>query len=427
MGAHAPNPAREAVAGLVTLAVLLGASVAAASLARVSWEQPLIYRVGFRVNQDATDVKPGTPVTLGGLQWGKVTRVQHGVVPAGGTTEDAAAAALRGATRGTLVTFELDPRIRLMPGARISRMATLLGSGVELVITDTGLTRGTMDLLPLKGRDALGENMVIRAASPPDSTTTLLGSSAATRLRNLRARARLLGEMLSLDVSNTAPQDPPADEPKLEPAPGAPWKDRFETARATWNRLKALFDEPTPGRSTLGGDLARISNELNPAAKETWAAMQDLQSKATAAWDSRVPGLKERAAVEWDRLKALWARVQPTGADGLDAFHDVMSNSSLAGGQITKLFDEPVRGILLYFFGRPDAAGLDRVARYEAASRLAIATADLREANDALQWLAEANRKVDPAVADMLRAKAVRAVEGFHAAIERLVKLSQQP
>ena len=415
MPAHEPNPAREARTGALTLAIVLGSATVVAILAKVSWQKPMIYRVGFRVNQDATGVQPGTPITLGGLEWGKVTKVQHGAVPSVGVLEIAANAAERGVTRGTLVTFELDPRIPLMPGARISRNATFLGGGVELVISDTGLTRGSTDVLPLQGRDPLSEEMVLSAASPAEGAVVLLGMRTTTKLKSIPVTFDALRSAVLKDAVSGAPGMPPA------------WEDRIASIRTSWSRLQELFAEPKPGQRTLGGDLARVSSELKPSWNDTWDSMQDLSSRVKTEWEQRGDRMWKQASDEWTRLERLWKQMKAAGLESLDAFHDFMANSSLMGGQIRLTFDEPVGTTLRLIFGKPGESGMARMRRYEAASRLAIATADLRDAADALEWLANAAGPVNPAVAADLRAQAARAAEAFGAAIERLVKLSQQP
>ena len=419
MGAYDRNPVREARAGLITLAITLGASAGLVGLTKVSWQRPSIHRVGFRVNQDATGVIPGTPVTMGGLQWGGVTRVEHGEVPASGRREDAIEAMRAGVTRGTLVTFSLDPRIRLMPGARIARTGSLLGGGVELVITDTGLTRGSMDVLPTKGRDALAENTVINAASAPSGWATLFGLKTAAQLGEIPEAFVALRDSVKSDLFGAAG---PGGTPT-----GTTWSEQFETARAAGARIAALFEEPAPDRPTLTGDLDRVQDELRPAWNGAEAAMKDLAERVEAEWNTRGERLWSQARDEWKRLQSVWDRCRAAGTDAMDTYRDFMADSSLMGDQIRLLFDEPVRTIVLYYFGRPDARGISRLSRFEAASRLAIATADLRHANDALEWLANASKPVDPAVANDLRARAARAAEAFGAAIERLVQLSQQP
>lgn len=419
MPSYEHNPAREARAGAVTLAILLGTATLSAVLAKVSWQKPMIYRIGFRVNQDVSGVQPGTPVTLGGIEWGHVTRVQHGVVPAAGIVAPGADAARRGVTRGTLVTFEIDPRIRLMPGARICRTASFLGSGVELVITDTGLTRGSTDVLPLQGRDQLSEEMVLSAVSPAEGAVVVFGMRTASQLESIPESFGRVRASISEDLYGAATGRSPASPP--------PWVDRIDAIRASWSSLEALFAEPTRGGRTLGGDIDRMSDELKPAWDRTWTSMKDLADRATAEWDQRGERLWSRARTEWKRVEKLWDELKTSGDDSMDAYRDFMANGSLMGGQISRFFDEPVRGLLRYLFGRPGEKGLDRVARFEAASRLAIATADLRDAVDALEWLAAGSKSVDPALSTELRAQATRAVEAFAAAIERLVKLSQQP
>ena len=419
MAAHEPNPAREARTGAITIAATLATATLMAVLSRVSWHQPRIYRVGFRVNQDATDVRPGTPITLGGIEWGKVTRVEHGAVPASGDRDLAADAARRGITRGTLVTFELDPRIQLMPGARLTRAATLLGGGVELVISDTGLTRGTMEVLPLRGRDSLSDETVLSASSPPDGMIVMLGARTWGRAKSIPETFSKLRASVSADVLGTGEDGKPTGQPS--------WESRVDSIRASWDRLMALLDDGTPDRPTLTSDFKAIDTRLRPAWRDASDGLEELSNKLGDEWRNRGERLWRQAKGEWDRMQVLWEQSKRAGSDSMDAYHDAMANASLSGGQVRMALDEPVRLLLRLMFGKPGADGRARMARYEAASRLAIATADLREANDAMEWLANATKPADPATAAEIRAQAARAVAQFRDAIARLVQLSQQP
>ena len=104
-----------------------------------------------------------------------------------------------------------------------------------------------------------------------------------------------------------------------------------------------------------------------------------------------------------------------------------MANSSLMGGQIKRTFDELPAALLAALFGKPGESGMQRLRRYEAASRLAIATNDLRRASDALESLADATRAADPALSARIRQDAAQAVVQFRAAVDALLQGAGQP
>jgi hypothetical protein len=97
------------------------------------------------------------------------------------------------------------------------------------------------------------------------------------------------------------------------------------------------------------------------------------------------------------------------------------------GGQISRSFDDLLGTLLKALVGKPGESGMARLQRYEAASRLAVCTDELRRANDALQQLADSAQPVDAELAKRIREDAAKAVLQFRAAVERLAAPAQQP
>lgn len=432
MGAHEPNPLREARTGLVTLGITLGVTALLIVLSTMQWSSRRTYRVGFKVTQDATNIVPGTPVVLGGLQWGEVTRVQHAEFRATGSMDDAYTAARAHASRGTLVEFELDPRIELHPGALITRSATFLGSNVALVIADTGNMRGGRSM-PGAQSTPIDQGVVLAAADPVDTTVTLLGLRASRNLKRLpelydelkagwsryytgeawRAWDTLRGEAIPVrdDLRTRWPE----------------WSASVDRTKDAFDRLHARF-AGSPGQPGLEQEFEsggrRVEAAWDGLAADTDALRKrfenDAERQATALW--------RRANTEWTRMKDVGAKMQAAGLDSIDAYHDFMADSSLMGGQVSRIMND----LLFLSLKAVIGAGVslvdhDMVARlegYEAASRLVIATDELRRANDALEALAaDAASARDPALSQELREDAIRAVTTFRTAVERLAEL----
>lgn len=436
MGAHEPNPLREARTGLVTLSVLLGSTALAIVLASVQWSSRNNYRVGFKVTQDATNIVPGTPVLLGGLQWGRVTRVEHAEFRATGSLQDAMQAASAHASRGTLVEFELDPRIELRPGATITRSATVLGGNVALVINDTGGMRGGRSM-PGPVSTPIDQGLVLAAADPADASTTLLGLRAAQNLKELpdqfdrlkafwrdlygsRVRAafeRIRDSGLALrDAFNT-------DQPR--------WSKAIDDTSASMDRLRARFSQDVGSQASLDADISQARARTLAAYDGLKDDIENLKQRFEADAAPKAEALWKRATSEWERTTKLADRLRTAGGDSIDAYRDFMADSSLMGGQISRTLQTPLLAALRAVFGVAVAAVdtdmITRLERYDAASQLVIATDDLRRANDALQHLADQAKPDHPELSRNLREQATRAVTAFRSAVERLVDLSQRP
>jgi hypothetical protein len=436
MGAHEPNPLREARAGLITLSTVIGVTVLSIAIATIQWGQWNTYRVGFKVTQDATNIVPGTPVILGGLQWGKVVRVEHAEFRATGSVEDAMRAAQAHASRGTVVEFELDPRITLHPGASISRSATFLGSNVALVINDTGSMRGGRSM-PGPRSTPIDQGIVLAASDPVDAKIALLGLRAARSLDRLPDQfeaikanwARLYAKEARMAFNALKDHAIQLRDAFVEDEPN--WSGAVERTSQAMDRLRARFANGTPGAPSLDETVRATSTRASAdwdalkvdadALKERF--LKDAEPKAMDLW--------KRAKSEWARTTELLEQLRKAGGDAADSFYDFMANGSLMGGQISRTLETPLLAALRAVFGvavaMVDDDMVTRMQRYDAASRLVIATDELRRANDALEQLAADAKKSAPGLSQELRDEATRAVTAFRTAVERLVELSQQP
>lgn len=433
MPAHEPNPLREARVGLATMCLVLGVSATLIVLCNMNWTDLRVYRVGFRVNQDATGIEPGTPVTLGGLTWGHVRSVSNGHLASDGSVANALKSMPPGTTRGTLVEFDLDARIELHDGAKVARSATILGGNVQLVIVDTGLMRGAAGGLPTKTRGALAEGAVVIATEANMGLTSLVGPRAATRLSMLPDDVEAISKAWVEEIKPGINKEMDALRGQTGPLADAirndrpAWGSAVDRASASMDRLRAQLD-PAPGpQPSVARDLSQGWDSGKPAFDAVQADFRALRDRLDQDTTPRAERLWQQANDEWTRVKELAARSAKAGADSIDAFQDFMANSSLMGGQIKRTFDELPAALLAAIFGKPGESGLQRLQRYEAASRLAVATDDLRRASDALESLADASRTVDPALAGRIRQDAAKAVLQFRQAVDALVHPWSQP
>jgi hypothetical protein len=197
------------------------------------------------------------------------------------------------------------------------------------------------------------------------------------------------------------------------------------------DRLRARFANGTPGAPSLDETVRATSTR----ASADWDALKvdadALKERFLKDAEPRAMDLWKRAKSEWARTTELLEQLRKAGGDAADSFYDFMANGSLMGGQISRTLETPLLAALRAVFGvavaMVDDDMVTRMQRYDAASRLVIATDELRRANDALEQLAADAKKSAPGLSQELRDEATRAVTAFRTAVERLVELSQQP
>jgi len=427
--AHAANPLREARVGLITTCLVLGATAVCIALSTIRWKPEETYQLAFRVNQDATGIEVGTPVRMGGIDWGRVTRVSRGEIPAEGSLSAVAQPGALTKSRGTLVEFALDSRLELWPDAKVTRVASILGGDVHLVVVDTGLTRGSVGALALKTREAVGGRGVLLAWEGSTTVPALVGTRLASRLERL-----------------------PEDWLALKAFLGKELPDSFDERREVMERgfeplrdhVRADIDAWTPAIERVNADFASVREQFSgsdgvvASVERGWKAMEpdidairrdfeEVRDRIERQTQPRLLALADRAEAEWRRTTRVWSRLSEAGGETLDTYGDFMADSSLMAGQLSHSMDDGLALLVRLLFGKPGEDGMARLERFDAASRLAVALGDLRCANDAMLAIAEGTEPVDPAMASRLREAASRAVARFRSAIDRLNQLWQRP
>ena len=429
MPAHAPNPLNEARVGLVTLCIILGVSALLIVLSSIRWQPRETYQLAFRVNQDATGIEVGTPVRMGGIQWGEVTRVSRGEIPAEGSLAPMAQPGALAKSRGTLVEFAIDSRLELWPDAKVMRASTILGGDVHLVILDTGLARGGMATLAMKTRESLGQREVLPAWDGSTAVPNLFGVRLASRLDRLPDD----WEAVRKFYVDTVAQDVPARKDAIV-AGFVKLRDEVKADVSAWDpdaeRLSASFRTIRDRLADPAGAVAAVESGwkgMRPDLDAVQRDLADLRTRVNDQVEPRLVSLAGRAEAEWARAGRAWSQVSESGIEAFAAYGSVAADGSLMAGQLGKAEGELLQLLLRLLLGKPGEDGMARMQRFEAASRLVVATSDLRRANEALLALADGTETVDPAMARQLRDAAARCVARFRVAVDRLNQLWQQP
>lgn len=437
MSAHEPNPIRETRVGFVTLSLILGVSAALCFVSLHQWGQRNMYRLGFQVGQDASGIERGTPVTIGGLVWGRVTRVESGEVPAGATVGESVEAETRKKSRGTLVTFELDPTIKLWFGAKIARNASILGGDVSLVILETGILTMGSDPTGIRVRVPLPEGTVLVAASPDVGLRGLVGTTVAAQLETLPSRSAALRSYYSENLIpkietqwNEIQGNVVALRAQINPDYER-FHKLFEPIRTQLQSLAAKFglsDSTEPADPpSLTANIQHAWKSGSADADAVEADLKVLKDRMDQDLTPRFETLSDQATREWTRAKAQWTQLSDAGRTSMEAYRFCMADASLMGGQVSRSFDDLLGSLLKALFGKPNEETETRLQRLEAASQLATATGSLRHACDALDSLAHSVQPIDPVMSATLQQQAADAVAQFRSAIERLISFSQQP
>jgi len=426
MPAHESNPTLETRVGVITLSIIFSLSLLLIVLCNVQWGEMNTYRLAFKVSQDATGIEPGTPIMLGGIQWGKVLKVNRAQVPALGEMQ----AALQDpqASHGTLIEFEINPNIDLWPGAKITRTSSMLGGDVRLVILETGLLTGNNAELPMKPRDVLPQGAVINAVSANSGMASLLGSHAAARLDAMPEQFRQIYDAWKIiNADFNLRMQPLGTTAKLIKATLSTdvdaWRIPMRTARQALARLQTHFSSESGVQTRVG----TTWNEGKPIFDSTFADLKLLKQRIDQDFNPRMDRLSTQTVTQWKRTLHIASQLSGAGVDSIEAYRAFMADSSLMGGQISRSLNDILGSVLKAFLGKPNEDGMTRLRRFEAASRVAIATDEMRHANDALESLANSMQPIDPVLAQKIRADAATALVQFREAIEQLLKLSQQP
>lgn len=429
MPAHAANPLREARVGLATLCIVLGTTALLIVVSSVRWQPRERYQLAFKVSQDATGIEVGTPVTMGGIHWGEVTRVTRGEIPAQGSLAPLNQPGALSKSRGTLVEFELDSRLELWPDAKVMRTATILGGDVQLLILDTGLTRGSMASLAMKTRETLGQREVLQAWDGSTAIPTLFGARLASKLERLPEDWAAIKAFYDDRLEKEMPQRREAIRASFLSMRDAvrqdlaAWEPKLDAMTAAAGRLRTALAGPEGPVTVIKSGWQGMQGD----ATDVEVAFKDLQAKVNDQIEPRLARLSERATAEWNRAQRLWARLAESGDEARESYGSLMADSSLMGGQLTHAADDGLGLLLRLLLGKPGEDGMARLQRFEAATRLAVAVSDLRCANDALQSLADGIEPADAEMARRVRESAGRCVARFRASVDRLNQLWQRP
>jgi hypothetical protein len=398
MGSLDSNPAKERLAGFITLAVILLSTLTLLVVTQFDWHSYKQYRLVFSLLQDAAGIRPGTPVNVGGLAYGKVLRVKTGPLldetgnfrantpPLSADTPN---------TLGTFVIFELDSSISLWPSAQICRTATVLGGNVTIQIYDNGFETQTDPLF--KSRTPLIAGATIRASNPPSGMSTIFGGPVALQLDKMYSQISLFHEWFTNQARKeiatqlqTLKSSVDSIRSKVN-ADTSEWEPRIASLKSTSAEMSRRLgisnsgeQDPTSISAIINKDSPQIRADLDSVQSDYTAIAAEIKNKLSGQMTKAYEDFEK----QFTRLKADMDSVTAAGKDADGLFAASTAQLSLSGGQITRAFQDLVGGLARAILEKPDDAEFNKQDQLMIARGLALQAQEVQLSVEDLEKLA---------------------------------------
>ena len=435
MGSLDSNPAKERLAGFITLAVILLSTLTLLVVTQFDWHSYKQYRLVFSLLQDAAGIRPGTPVNVGGLAYGKVLRVKTGPLldetgnfrantpPLSADTPN---------TLGTFVIFELDSSISLWPSAQICRTATVLGGNVTIQIYDNGFETQTDPLF--KSRTPLIAGATIRASNPPSGMSTIFGGPVALQLDKMYSQISLFHEWFTNQARKeiatqlqTLKSSVDSIRSKVN-ADTSEWEPRIASLKSTSAEMSRRLgisnsgeQDPTSISAIINKDSPQIRADLDSVQSDYTAIAAEIKNKLSGQMTKAYEDFEK----QFTRLKADMDSVTAAGKDADGLFAASTAQLSLSGGQITRAFQDLVGGLARAILEKPDDAEFNKQDQLMIARGLALQAQEVQLSVEDLEKLAAQMKRNSPQMADEIRqrtaatlAQLKKSLDAFNATLQ---------
>jgi ElaB/YqjD/DUF883 family membrane-anchored ribosome-binding protein len=435
MGSLDSNPAKERLAGFITLAVILLSTLTLLVVTQFDWHSYKQYRLVFSLLQDAAGIRPGTPVNVGGLAYGKVLRVKTGpLLDETGNfrvnTPPLSADAPN--TLGTFVIFELDSSISLWPSAQICRTATVLGGNVTIQIYDNGFETQTDPLF--KSRTPLIAGATIRASNPPSGMSTIFGGPVALQLDKMYSQISLFHEWFTNQARKeiatqlqTLKSSVDSIRSKVN-ADTSEWEPRIASLKSTSAEMSRRLgisnsgeQDPTSISAIINKDSPQIRADLDSVQSDYTAIAAEIKNKLSGQMTKAYEDFEK----QFTRLKADMDSVTAAGKDADGLFAASTAQLSLSGGQITRAFQDLVGGLARAILEKPDDAEFNKQDQLMIARGLALQAQEVQLSVEDLEKLAAQMKTNSPQMADEIRqrtaatlAQLKKSLDAFNATLQ---------
>ncbi len=409
MGSLDPNPAKERRAGFITLSCVVLTMLVIVLSTQIDWRSYKRYRLVFSMLQDASGIRLGTPVNVGGILYGKVLQVASGSIatdPANPLANTPVQTSL-----GTFVDFELDSSIPLWASARISRDATVLGGNVSIQIYDTGFENQT-DPLFASSNAPLVANATIRASNPPSGMSTIFGGPVAKTLDKMyseislfhewfttQARKEISGQMKNITASVDSLRDKVRSDSNE-------WSARIASLKSNTNEMNQLLGISNAGQQ----DPQSVSNIINKATPQIRADADSIKADYNAVAMEIKEKISPQMTKSYDDFQKQLTRLQTdmetalaASKDGYGLYAASIAQLSLSGGQISRAFQDLLGGLVRAILEKPNDAEFNQQDQLMIARGLALQAQEVQMSVEDLEKLATQMNTTSPQVADEIR------------------------
>lgn len=400
MPSRAERNRNNVIAGsFVLVALALGVGVFVA-LENLNFTPRTPYSITFAVTDGVAGLARGSPVRVGGLLLGEVTRIEPVDPPEGKPVEE------------IRVHFELDSSITLYDNAKAYRAAPLLGDASWINFT----TIGGPGLPVENGRtgDKLAAGGELVGLATPGLIANIVGPDNAIRLVKIVENAEQVTDSLREDYGTSI-------QPALAEAASVIrefrsdygiWRIRVENALMSAETAAEDLEKAMADASTTVADAKSILDDARPDISKTLANVRDASASARNAVarveTESVPKLDKVLADAEEGLASisdLVGRVDVEFQDRMPAVAASLNDVRTVAQQL-KLATIEIRRSPWRLLYTPSSDVLAHERLYEAARSFAIASGDLRVAAEGLERLSAnppAVLAADPALQERIR------------------------
>lgn len=421
--ASGPDARQNTIAGLFVLAGILLAAATLVVIERISLAEKATYTVRFGVDEGVTGLAPGSPVLVGGLSRGTVTRVEPKL-----------------ATDGRLeridVEISLEADIAIFSDARVVRMMPLLGSQSSLNFTSLGGSGAEAHRIASGG--------TIDAKPSPGMLEMLVGRENAEEMgsviTNLSSLSELLGEQLPRDYDEFV-------QPALRDLGGVAhdlsqrwpqWSGRVDTTLANAEKAsQSLVDGLSEARELVAAarrpvdDLASMIEQNTPrvdsilanalsVSEDAVAVLGDLRSRSMPMLDD-ILGKADDTLV---RIARTVERVEPEVYRQLPQIREILTNIRVASAEL-KLATIEVRRNPWRLLLSPSSSQVAHENLMDAARAFSIAAGDLKTAGQSFEEILANDPSAfgsDPQLAESIRRNLLEELGRFQKARDSLFR-----
>ncbi len=401
----------NAVAGLfLSVAVVLGASIIIV-LSGVSFGATQLIRVAFSIQQGAAGLQPGSTVTLGGLDVGKVTSLKIETDPQ------------TGAVSQLVADVRIRSSLKLYSDAKMELVLPLLGGTSLLNITSVGvgpneltesdIIQATMALPTFLAQAGYGPDQAQQVRAIIDNVYELtvqvrdFSNVVTPELKEqIDALGRIMAEaeQIADDVTVVYPQ----------------WRDNISSTLASAEAASDRLD----GVVTRIDDTARDAGLLVNESREMLADNRPGIDAIVANTESLTEKIDQQTIEEFNEtLRTINADLDQIMAwmrENWPGVRKIVSNMRLASDQL-KLTMIEVRRAPWRLLYQPGKKELETELLYDSARTYAEAVSDLRAASEELEVLQAAAQAapiagIEPEQIQRISAELDKAFERYHRA-----------